>query len=147
MILRTDHVAGGVAIAVGVIVYALSGDLPTGRLSMPGAGMLPKLVCAIIILFGAVLVIGARRSAPFAFIDWSDIKHAAPVVALVAAAVALYTVLGFIITFSILIFALLCLERRHLAAAAGFAVGVSVVTYFLFSVVLRSPLEPGLLWF
>ena len=42
--LRTDHVAGAAFIAFGVLVIAPSGDLPIGTLSLPGAGMMPKLV-------------------------------------------------------------------------------------------------------
>jgi hypothetical protein len=147
MILRTDHVAGGVAIAAGGVVWAISGDLPVGRLSMPGAGMLPKLVCGLMILFGLLLMLRGRDSAPLATVTWSDLRHAGPVCAMTALAVAGYTTLGFIITFSLLLFGLLCLERRNLIAAAAYSVGVSTATYFLFSVVLKSPLEPGLLGF
>ena len=52
MILRTDHVAGAAAIAAGIAVWAVSGDLPVGRLSMPGAGMMPKLICCLMVFFG-----------------------------------------------------------------------------------------------
>jgi len=109
MILRTDHVAGGVAIAAGGVVWAISGDLPVGRLSMPGAGMLPKLVCGLMILFGLLLMLRGRDSAPLATVTWSDLRHAGPVCAMTALAVAGYTTLGFIITFSLLLFGLLCL--------------------------------------
>jgi hypothetical protein len=147
MILRTDHVAGGAAIAAGIFVWAISGDLPVGRLSMPGAGMLPKLVCILMMFFGLMLVLRARDSAPLASLSWKDLWHAGPVFAFTALAVAFYTTLGFIITFSLLLFGLLCVERRNLIAAAAYSVGVSTATYFLFSVVLKSPLEPGLLGF
>jgi hypothetical protein len=147
MILRTDHVAGGVAIAAGLLVWAASGDLPFGRLSMPGAGMLPKLCCSLMILLGLVLIVRAGDSAPFSTIEWGDLRHAVPVVVLTAVAVALYTTLGFIITFSLLMFGLLAIERRNLIAAAAYSVGVSVGTDVLFSIVLKSPLEAGLLGF
>ena len=68
-------------------------------------------------------------------------------IALTALAVALYTTLGFIITFSLLLFGLLCVERRNVFAAAVYSIGVSVVTDVLFSIVLKSPLEAGLLGF
>ncbi len=147
MTLRTDHVAGGVVIAAGLFVWALSGDLPFGRLSMPGAGMMPKLVCALMIAFGLVLILRAGDSAPVASLSWTDLWHAGPVFGLTALATALYVTLGFIVTFSLLLFGLLCLERRNLIAAAAYSVGVGVATYYLFSVVLKSPLEPGLLGF
>ena len=43
MTLRSDHVAGAAFVVFGIVVFALSGDLPFGRLSAPGAGMMPKL--------------------------------------------------------------------------------------------------------
>ena len=36
MILRRDHVAGGAFIVAGVLVLAVSGDLPFGTLASPG---------------------------------------------------------------------------------------------------------------
>jgi hypothetical protein len=76
MILRADHVAGGIAIAAALAVLAVSGDLPLGTLAFPGAGMLPKLVCVLMILFGVLLIARAGQSAPFAEISWSDLPHA-----------------------------------------------------------------------
>lgn len=147
MILRADHVAGGVVIAAGLVIWSLSGDLPTGRLSMPGAGMLPKLLCALIIFFGLALMARARESGAFADIEWSDLRHAGPVIGITALAVALYATLGFIITMAALIFALLAFERRNLLAAAAYSLGVTLATYALFVYLLKSPLEQGLLRF
>jgi hypothetical protein len=147
MTLRADHVAGAAAIVVGLAIWALSGDLPTGRLSMPGAGMMPKLVCALMVLFGAMLVLRAGDSVPFSSIDWSEAGHAARVLGLTAAAVALYTTLGFVIVMTLLLFALIALEGRNLIAAAIYSAGLTIGTYLLFTVVLRSPLEQGLLRF
>jgi hypothetical protein len=147
MTLRSDHVAGGAFVIVGLIVLALSGDLPTGRLSMPGPGMMPKLVCTLMIFFGLVLVVRAGDSRPFAEIAWGDLRHAAAVLAITVLATALYTTLGFLIAMALLLFALLAFERQNLAAAALYSIGVSVATYALFTLVLKSPLERGLLWF
>jgi hypothetical protein len=147
VILRADHVAGGVVIAAGLVIWGLSGDLPTGRLSMPGAGMMPKLLCILTIFFGVVLMLRAHESGRFADIDWSDLHHAAPVIGITAAAVVLYATLGFIITMAALLFALLAFERRNLLAAAAYSIGVSAGTYMLFVYVLKSPLEQGLLRF
>ncbi len=46
MTLRADHVAGAFFVGFGLLVIALSGDLPTGNLSMPGSGFLPKIIAA-----------------------------------------------------------------------------------------------------
>jgi hypothetical protein len=142
-----DHVAGGAAIAAALAVLAVSGDLPFGTLAFPGAGMMPKLICVLMILFGAILVARGGTSIPFSDVGWSDLPHAVRVLAITAAAVALYTTLGFIVTMSLMLFALIALEGRNLVAAAAYSVGISLLTYGLFTVVLKSPLEQGILGF
>jgi hypothetical protein len=129
-------------------VFAVSGDLPFGSLSAPGAGMMPKLMAALMMLFAAFIIMGAADSPAFSSIDWSDRGHAALVVAITAAAVFGYRPLGFLIDMALLVFALLVLvERRRLLPAAAYSVGLTVFAYWLFGKALKSPLERGLLWF
>jgi hypothetical protein len=130
------------------VVFAVSGDLPFGSLSAPGAGMMPKVVTAFMMLFGAMVMVGAARSEPLASVDWSDRNHAALVVVITAVAVAAYRPLGFLITMSLLVFLLLVIvERRNALAAAAYAIGLTLFAYWLFGKALRSPLEQGILWF
>lgn len=130
------------------MVLAISGDLPFGSLSAPGAGMMPKVVTGFMILFGALVMVGAARSAPLASLDWSDRDHAALVVLITGAAVAAYRPLGFLVTMSLLVFLLLVVvERRNALAAAAYAIGLTLFAYWLFGKALRSPLEQGILWF
>ncbi len=148
MTLRTDHIAGGVFVVFGLAVLAASGDLPVGTLSFPGAGMMPKLVAGLLIAFGLLIVLRAGESAPLATVPWADLPHAARIVAITAAAIALYQPLGFLITMALLLFALTFVaERRHLLRAAGFSIGVVALTYLFFTVVLKTPLERGILGF
>jgi putative tricarboxylic transport membrane protein len=148
LVLRSDHIAGGAFGAFGALVLALSGDLPVGTLSFPGAGMMPKLMAVLLIVFGVLLVIRAGESPPLASLSWSDLPHAARVVLITAVAIALYQVLGFLITMALMLFALtFAAERRHPLAAAAFSIGVVALTYLLFTVALKSPLERGLLGF
>src|SRR5207342_2772142 len=113
MILRSDHIAGAAFIIFGVIAFAFSGDLPFGRLSAPGAGMLPKLLIVLMIAFGIALMARATTSPPFAAIDWSDRGHALLVLIITAVAIALYQRLGFLVTMSLLVFALLAVVERR----------------------------------
>ena len=148
MIIRTDHVAGSVFVALGIVVLALSGDLPVGTLSFPGAGMMPKLVAGLMIVFGLLLVGRADESATLAGLAWGDLPHAARIVAITAVAIALYQPLGVIITMALLLFTLTFgAERPPVLAAAAFSSGVVALTYLLFAVVLKTPLEPGVLGF
>ena len=130
------------------MVFALSGDLPFGSLSAPGAGMLPKLAAGLMIVFAALLLVSARESAPLASIDWSDRGHAALVVLVTVAAVLAYRPLGFLITMALLVFALLVvIERRNALGAAAYSIALTLFAYWLFGKALKSPLERGLLWF
>jgi hypothetical protein len=148
MILRRDHVAGGVFIAAGALVFAMSGDLPFGTLASPGAGMLPKLVLGLMMAFGAIIVARAGGSPPLAEIDWSDFRHAATVVAVSAGAIALYTRIGFVLSVTLLLFVLLFfIERRGLWRALAVSIGVTVGSYLLFSTLLKSPLPPMPFWY
>ena len=148
MTLRSDHVAGAAFIAFGILVFALSGDLPFGSLSSPGAGMMPKLMVALMIVFGIALVLGAAASQPFAAIDWSDRTHAVTVVVITAVAVALYQWLGFIVTMTLLVFTLLvAVERRAMWRAAAYSIGLTGVAWWVFGTALKAPLETGILGF
>jgi hypothetical protein len=144
MILRADHVAGAFFVCVGLLVIALSGDLPTGTLSLPGSGFMPKIVAVLTILFGLVLALRAGESRPFAEVAWSDAKHAALVVAITAIGAALYERLGFLTTDILLMFALLVvIERRKVLPAAVYSIGVVMITYILFVHLLKTPLQTG----
>ena len=148
MTLRTDHIAGGVLAAFGLLVLALSGDLPVGSLSFPGAGMMPKLLASLLIAFGLMLVLRAGDSAPLADISWQDLPHALRVTAFTALAVSLYQTAGFLRTMTLLLFVLIFgVERRGLVPAAAFSLGVVALTYLLFAVALKTPLEQGVFGF
>ena len=148
MTLRADHVAGAFFVGFGLLVIALSGDLPMGDLSLPGSGFMPKIVAALTIVFGLLLALRARESKEFVTLSWADAKHAGMVVAITAVATALFEQLGFVIVNVLLIFALLVvIERRKLLPAVIYSVGVVVITYVLFVYLLKTPLEPGPLGF
>jgi hypothetical protein len=141
MNLRADHVAGAAFVVFGALIIALSGDLPTGQLSMPGSGFLPKIVAALTIILGLALVVRGRESPPFAELSFGDGKHAVTVTVIAAAAIALYTYLGFIITMAAMMIALLIvIERRHPVRAAAYSGAIVLVTYACFRYLLKTPL-------
>ena len=144
MTIRADHAAGAAFVAAGLLIFALSGDLPTGQLSMPGAGFLPKLVAALTIILGAALFWRAGESEPLSRLGWGDGKHALMVVGITAAATALYTRAGFIITMVAMVLALLVIiERRNFIRAAIYGVAVVMLTYGMFIWMLKAPLPTG----
>jgi hypothetical protein len=146
MILRADHIAGAFFVGVGVLIIALSGDLPFGTLSFPGSGFLPRILAILTIFFGILLAVRASESRPLAELTWDDAAHAGMVVAITAIAILLFDWLGFLITDILLIFALLMvIERRRILPAAAYSIAVVVITYVLFVHVLKTPLNTGVL--
>jgi hypothetical protein len=146
MILRADHIAGAFFVGVGVLVIALSGDLPFGTLSFPGSGFLPRILAILTIFFGIVLAFRGSESRPLADLTWGDAAHAGLVVGITAAAILLFDWLGFLVTDILLILALLIIiERRRVLPAAAYSIGVVVITYVLFVHVLKTPLNAGVL--
>ncbi len=144
MTLRSDHVSGAGFMAFGLLVFALSGDLPVGQLSMPGSGFLPTIIASLTILFGLALILRAAESPPFADVSWSDLKHAALVTFITSAAIALYTTLGFLITMTAMMIALLVvIERRKVPYAVGYSLLVVLLTYGSFVYLLKTPMPEG----
>jgi hypothetical protein len=65
-----------------------------------------------------------------------------------ALAVALYQVAGFLIIMVLLLFGLIFgVERRNPVSAAAFSLGAVALTYLLFHVALKTPLEQGVFGF
>src|SRR5262245_61235923 len=146
MILRRDHVAGGLFVIAGALVLAASGDLPFGTMASPGAGMLPTLVVTLMMAFGLIVFVQARRSPPIAEGDWTDLPPALRVAVVAAAGVALYVPLGFALTMPLVLLTLTFLmERRPFLPAAAFSVGATVAVYALFALLLRTPFPRGFL--
>jgi hypothetical protein len=147
MILRRDHVAGGVFVIGGALVFAMSGELPFGTLSSPGAGMMPKLTLLLMIGFGALLMLRAGESPPLAEVPWGDFVHATTIVAAATVAIGAYTVIGFIPSVSLLLFVLIhIVERRNIWRSLAVSICVTVGSYYLFNTLLKSPLPPMPVW-
>ncbi len=148
MNIRADHVGGLAFVAFGVGILALSGDLPIGSLSFPGSGFLPTIVAVLLIILGGSLMLRAGEGEPLSSIDWSDLRHAAPVMIITAVAITVYTWLGFILTFVLMMLAILVLvERRNVVPALLYSVFTTGLTYGVFIYALKAPLPTGPLGF
>jgi hypothetical protein len=148
MNIRSDHLAGGVFIALGLLVFILGWNLPFGHISTPGAGMLPKMLAGLMIACAVIIIMTGRDSEPVSAIPWTDWTHAALIVVISSAATLLYATLGFLITMALLVFGLLIIvERKRLLPATAYAVLFSLFAYWLFAIALKAPIERGILWF
>jgi hypothetical protein len=145
---RRDHVAGGCFVLAAAAVLAISADLPFGTLASPGAGMLPMILVALLMVFGALLFVRAGESPPFASIEWTDVRHALPVIAVACVTASLYATLGFLaVTTLMLFFLTFVVERRPLLPAAAFSIGATVLAYAVFAWLLKTPLPRGIMGF
>jgi hypothetical protein len=148
MNIRSDHLAGGVFIALGLLVFILGWNLPFGQISTPGAGMLPKTLAAMMIACAFIVILTGRDSEPVSDIPWTDWSHAALIIVISSAATLLYGTLGFLITMTLLVFGLLTIvERKRFLPAASYAILLTVFAYWLFAIALKAPIERGILWF
>ena len=144
MNLRADHVAGAAFVLFGAAIIALSGDLPTGQLSMPGSGFLPKIIAVLLMICGAALMLRGKESPAFSELGWSDLPHAVQVVIIAAIGISLYTVLGFLITLILMVSAILIvIERRNPLRAGAYAAAIVTITYLGFEYALKTPLPNG----
>ena len=148
MNIRSDHLAGGVFIALGLLVFILGWNLPFGQISTPGAGMLPKMLAALMIACAVIVIATGRDSEPVSVIPWSDWSHTALIIVISSVATLLYATLGFLITMTLLVFGLLTIvERKRFLPAASYAILLTVFAYWLFAIALKAPIERGILWF
>ena len=148
MTIRADHVSGLAFIGIGALIVALSGDLSFGSLSFPGSGFLPIILASLLIILGVAVMLRAGESEPVSAIRWDDLRHAAPVVAISALATIAYTQLGFVITFTAMMLALLLLvERRGMLRALVYSAFVTAFTFVVFTYALKAPLPAGPLGF
>ncbi len=144
MTFRTDHAAGLAFVLFGITVLLLSGDLPSGRLAMPGAGFLPKVVASLMIFLGVLVLVRGGDSPRFASIDWSDLRHATLIVVITSIGITLYLQIGFVLTMGFLLLALLIVaERRNAVRAIVFSLVVVIVAFGLFDRLLNAPLPKG----
>jgi hypothetical protein len=141
MKLRADHIAGTAFVLFGIGIFALSGDLPTGQLSMPGSGFLPKIVAGLTLFFGVLLVLRASEGPLVTEVDWSGGMHALLVTSIAAIAIFFYTQLGFIVTMTVMMVGLLLIiERQNPVRAIAYSLGIVLVTYGCFVYGLKTPL-------
>jgi lysylphosphatidylglycerol synthetase-like protein (DUF2156 family) len=147
MTIRRDHIAGAGLIAFGALVVALSADLPFGTPASPGPGMLPMLVVSVLFLLAIVLLLGARQSPAMTQVQWDDLPHALIVIVAAILAAALYTTLGFMLTFTLLLLGLMVVvERMPLLTSLAISIGVAGGAWLLLGRLLKTPLPQGILF-
>lgn len=148
-------VALGLAFAGGSVQYGIYAE--GGRL---GPGFMPFVAGSLLVVFGATVGVEAllRRRRGVATSSASmpppdreggqdgRTRHSVPLLfGLTLAAVALIPVLGFLLAFGLLVFALVVfVERFEAMVGLGMGVGAVFLAWLVFALFLRIPLPAGL---
>jgi len=152
-----DLVAGGLAVVFGITVLVYIRGFPQLPGGLPGPALFPGIIAALFVLFGAILVVRwfAQRRAGVSPLgedieqpDRPTTKAWLTALAMCAAVVVyllLVDLLGFPVTMSILLFALMKVLGTRTLVAAIAAATAAVVVMLLFQMVLLVPLPTGFL--
>ncbi len=150
-----DLVSGGLAVAFGITVLVYIRGFPQLPGGQPGPALFPGIIAALFVLFGGILVVRwfAQRRAGVGVGEAEQPEPPTTKAWLTAlamcGAVVVYLLvvdlLGFTVTMSVLLFALMkALGVRTLVAAIA-AVATAAVLMLLFQMVLLVPLPTGIL--
>lgn len=148
----SDAVTGAMAAALGGALIVASVDLSPLPRQAYGAGTFPRVVGALLLLMGAMLIIkGLRQRQPW--LRWSTKAAGRPfllglasVVVTVVSYLLLTPVLGFPVVALVLLTVLFRLyHRRGWGHAVLIAAPATAVIWWLFAQLLHVPLAPGVL--
>jgi hypothetical protein len=141
---KVDIIVGLGLIPFAIFAITQSLALPLSqRGGIPGPGMAPLILGVVLLALGAILagsrVVGAADS--FGEVDWPNRTELTRVVAVVialAVSIALLKPLGYIVSSVLLVaFLVLAIERLPLVKALILIVGLPVLFYVIFGVLLR----------
>ena len=149
---RKDYLGGGIFIALGIFIFVTSLSFPELDGGHPGPSLFPRVLAILFILFGGIVVWQGRRSVNAIPEDVSEeaqspVHRFNPVlvIILIAAFIAFANTLGFFITGSVVLTALMIRLRVSALKSAALSIFLVAFIYTIFSKGLRVPLPIGYL--
>ncbi len=144
------QVAGGFVLFLGgAVTVVLSLGMPLGSLRMPGPGMFPMAMGALLMLLSGIWTVRFiwQHEAAREGLFWgTSLKRVLPFVGAMALCVLLLDALGYLLTSFVLLLVLFGLTGSRAWALNFFlASGVAGVSYLVFVRWLQVPLPRGLL--
>lgn len=152
---RAGLISGGVGaglllVATGAFfVWRSLIEIPVGKLHQPGPGAIPLFLAGALVVLGiGVMIAEAAAAAEDQADRWSDLGHAAMLLAgCIFAALAMER-LGYILTIlAVLLFFLGFVERKPIIPTLLVSFGMSFGSYWLLAKVMKQVLPAGLLGF
>jgi putative tricarboxylic transport membrane protein len=147
-----DYVGGGIFIALGMFIAAMSFSFPELDGGHPGPSLFPRVLAALFIVFGGIVVWQGRPSA-VVHTEESAEEEVPPanrfnpilVIILIAGFIALADTVGFFITGSVALTILMIRLRVPALKSVTISFFLVALIYTIFSKGLRVPLPIGYL--
>lgn len=139
-----DRLSGAFLALLGLFVLWERRVLPLGTSQHPGPGYAPLLLAILLIVFGAILIIGGKGAPSLRSISWSEAPHAAAILACCIFITLLMERIGYRLTmFIVLGFLLGVIERMKIWLVLSLVAFFSLGSFWLFDSLLRVPLPRG----
>ena len=144
---RSDAILGGIAVLLAVAVFLDTLTFPEMRDGSPGPALFPRIISVLLALVGCIIIYQSTRPHEKRSLSYerSAMLKACMILVGIAAYVALVDRLGFMITGTLLMLGTMLMLNVRVRTAVPTAVGITVVTFYVFQQVLRVPLPPGIL--
>ena len=149
---KKDYVGGGVFIALGIFIFLMTFTFPSLDGRHPGPSLFPRVLAALFIVFGGIVVLQGRRSARLKTEDIPEAERLPQnrfnpilIILLIAAFIALAPTVGFFISGAVILTILML--RLRVSPLKSVIVSTLLVAfiYTVFSKGLRVPLPIGYL--
>ena len=148
---RKDYIGGGIFMALGVFIWALTFQFPVLDDGHPGPSLFPRVLGTLFIFFASLVVYNGWKTRRVQ--EEPSLEEEVPlnffnpilVIILIAVFIALANKLGFILSGAAILFILMMKLRVSLLKRSIVSVALVCFVFFIFSKVLRVPLPIGLL--
>jgi hypothetical protein len=142
--LTTNRVSGSALALFALVVIWECRHLPLGTFRLPGPAFVPVLLASLLLIFGLLLIVPAKKSPLISSLSWTEWRHALAILAACAFAVFAIERLGYRLTMLlVLVFLLKLVEMRGWVLSLTYAFALSFGSFFLFHSILRVPLPWG----
>ena len=146
---KNDLVFGIIFVALGIFIFAQTFFYPSLDKGHPGPGLFPNLLATLFIIFGAVLILKARKPSgageeapPPAH---GKVANAFFLLGIIVVYVAAVDIVGFLLTSAVILFALMLKLGAPALRSAISSICITLFINIMFLKILRVPLPPGIL--
>jgi len=145
--MKKERVASFIFFLTGVYGLIFSLSLPMGRLSEPGAGVFPLIVSLLLLLAGtSMFFAGTEKAFANGFLSFlKEQKVPFLIILITVVFIFLLEILGYVVTASLYIFLLFSVVSRYKWSFALTCAGlIGIVSWYIFDILLETPLPKGI---